>query len=157
MADGPALAKALEGAGAVVAARKLLEERPRGGATFRAVNAERTRALIDAAEAAGAERFLYVGVAGVDRRARGRLADAERLAEASLVVSKLPSLALRASLVVGPGDGHVSRMARKARRRPPALVFVGQGWARSAPMTARDFGRSCACLLYTSPSPRDRS
>ncbi|MHC5053754.1 MAG: SDR family oxidoreductase [Planctomycetota bacterium] len=158
LGDADAIGKAVEGARAVVAARKLLEERPREGLTFKAVHVERTRALLDATKAAGEsgpERFLYVGVAGLKAERPGRLAEAEREAEALLVGAKMPAVALRASLVVGPGDGHVSRMAAKAQRGWPVLIFVGQGWARSAPMTARDFGRCAAKVLLGDDFPTE--
>ncbi len=147
LGDEEALKKALDGTRAAVAARKLSEEIPREGLTFQKVHAERTRALVAAAESAGAERFLHIGVAGIDRRRSGGLADAERLAEAYAVTSRIPALLLRASLVVGSGDGHVSRMAMRAAKRWPVLVFVGQGWARSAPICARDFGDCVAKAL----------
>jgi NADH dehydrogenase len=155
--DREALARALEGAGAVVAARKLLEERPRDGLTFKAVHAERTGRLLEAAaaESSGVERFLYVGIAGIKLDSSDPIAASEREAEGALAKSKVRAVSLRASLVVGPGDGHVSRMAAKARRRSPVTVFVGQGWARSAPITARDFGSCVASVVTGDEFPTD--
>ncbi|GAG49812.1 unnamed protein product, partial [marine sediment metagenome] len=94
-----------------------------------------------------------VGVAGVDRRPKDLLAKAEHAAEAYLIASKVPALSVRASLVVGPGDGHISRLARRAARRSPVMIFVGQGWARSAPITARDFGGCVAAALLADDFP----
>jgi len=155
LGDQAAMAKAVEGARAVVAARKLLEERPREGLTFEAVHVERTSDLVSAAAEAGADRMLYVGVAGLKAESPGPLAEAERAAEAILGDAKTPAVSLRASLVVGPGDGHVSRLAAKARAKWPVMVFVGQGWARSAPMTARDFGRCAASVVLADDFPKE--
>jgi len=155
LGDEAAVKKAVEGTRAVVAARKLLEERPDEGATFGAVHVERTGCLLDAAAEAGAERFLYVGVAGLRPEAKSPMAAAERDAEVFVKEAKLPAVSLRASLVVGPGDGHVSRLAAKARRGSPAMWFVGQGWARSAPMTADDFGECAASVLLADEFPRE--
>jgi len=155
LGDADALRAAVEGVGAVVAARKLLEERPREGLTFKAVHAERTGRLVAAAEKSGAERFLYVGIAGLKADSPDPVSRAEREAEAALSESKLRAVSLRASLVVGPGDGHVSRMAAKARRRSPVMLYVGQGWARSAPLTARDFGRCVASVVTNDDFPTE--
>ncbi|MHC4250054.1 MAG: NAD(P)H-binding protein [Planctomycetota bacterium] len=155
LGDADAIGKAVEGARAVVAARKLLEERPIDGLTLEAVHVERTSDLLGAAGAAGLERFLYVGIAGLKAESPGSLARAERDAEALLAGAKMPAVSLRPSLVVGPGDGHVSRMAGKAQRAWPVLIFVGQGWARSAPMTARDFGRCAAEVLLGDDFPTE--
>jgi uncharacterized protein YbjT (DUF2867 family) len=113
----------------------------------------RVRDLLRAAEAAGVGRFVYVGVSVLAERGRSDAADAEREAEARCAVARVPTLVLRASLVVGPGDGHVSRMARKARARWPVLVFVGQGWAKSAPMTAADFAECVVSALLSDEFP----
>ena len=155
LGDEAAIKKALEGARAVVAVRKLLEERPREGLTFEAVHSGRTSDLVNAAAAAGAERFVYIGIAGLKADSPGPLAEAERAAEAILGGAKMPAVSLRASLVVGTGDGHVSRLAAKARRASPAMVFVGQGWARSAPMTSRDFGECVASVVLAEDFPKE--
>jgi len=155
LGDVAAIKKAVEGARAVVAARKLLEERPREGLTFEAVHAERTSDLVSAAAEAGVERLVYIGVAGLKAESPGTIAEAERAAEAILGDAKMPAVSLRASLVVGPGDGHVSRLAAKARTRSPVMVFVGQGWARSAPITARDFGRCAASVVLADDLPKE--
>jgi uncharacterized protein YbjT (DUF2867 family) len=153
--DKDALARAVEGTRAVVAARKLLEERPQEGITFKAVHAERTGRLLNAAVAAGAERFLYIGIAGLKAESLGRLAEAEREAEALLGKSKISAVSLRPSLVVGPGDGHVSGLAARARGGLPVMVFVGQGWARSAPMTSHEFGECAASVLLADDFPTE--
>jgi NADH dehydrogenase len=155
LGDKDAIRTAVEGARAVVAARKLLEERPSEGITFKAVHAERTGQLLGAAVAAEAERFLYIGIAGLKDESQGILAEAELAAEALLKGEKISAVSLRPSLVVGPGDGHVSRMAAKARSGSPVMVFVGQGWARSAPMTAADFGECAARLLLGDDFPTE--
>lgn len=153
LGDGGALAGALEGARAVVASRKLREELPREGLTFRAAHADRTRELVARSEEAQVERFVYIGVAGIDRWPHGRLREAEEAAEAVLMASKMPTLSLRTSLVAGPRDGRLWRLVRKARSPWPALVFVGQGWARSAPLTATDFGACVASALLADDFP----
>jgi len=155
LGDEAALAKAVEGTRAVVAARKLLEERPREGLTFEAVHVERTSDLLNAAAQAGTERLVYIGIAGVKAESPGPLAEAERAAETILAGAKTPAVSLRASLVVGSGDGHVSRLAAKAQRASPVMVFVGQGWARSAPMTVRDFGRCAASVVLADDVPKE--
>lgn len=145
--DEKKLAEAIRGARAVVAARRIERERPREGLTFERVHAERTVKLLAAAEAAGVARFIYAGVAGVDGDSRSPLAEAEREVKAHLIASKLPTLYLNLPIVVGPGDGTVSRMARKARSLWPVITFIGQGWTRAAPLTRGDFAGCVAALL----------
>jgi NADH dehydrogenase len=153
LGDQGALSEALAGARSVVMARKLLAELPAEGLTFQAVHADRTHALLEASAQAGASRFLYVGLAGANRGGPRAMMNAEIQAEALVAGSRIQALCLKSSLVVGPGDGHVSRLANKAQRPGPFLLFVGQGWARSAPMPCRDFARCVAILLTREEFP----
>jgi uncharacterized protein YbjT (DUF2867 family) len=153
LGDDKAIAASLEGAPGVVMARKYLEERPSDRITFAAVHAERTERLLARAANAGASRFVYVGMAGSESGGPQKLVEAEHQAEKALAEASVPAVCLKTSLVVGPGDGHVARLVRKARRAGPAVLFVGQGWARSAPMPRCDFARCVAALLAADEFP----
>ena len=144
--------RALAGVRCVVAARKLACPDTTDGLGFERIHAERVKHLLRAGEAEGVERFVYAGDVGAELRSDD-LARAEQLAEAYLVTSKLATLSLQASLVVGPGDCHVSAMNRRAVGAWPVLLFIGQGWARSAPMTVGDFARCVSSATLAEEFP----
>ncbi|WP_336645486.1 NAD-dependent epimerase/dehydratase family protein [Microbacterium sp. USHLN186] len=132
--DAPLLARALEGADAVVhlAAKVSLAGAP---AEFHAVNVEGTRVLLDAAEQAGVRRFVHVSSPSVahagaalvgvgaepasPEHARGEYARTK--AEAELLAlardsARMPVVAVRPHLVWGPGDTQlVARIVERAR------------------------------------------
>jgi uncharacterized protein YbjT (DUF2867 family) len=145
--DDAALMRALSGASAVVMARKLLEEDRPAGMTFAAVHVARTRAFLDAAHRAQVGRFAFIGLARPERATPAAMTKAEDEVEMLLTASPIPALYVRTSLVVGRRDGHVAHLDRKARRGGPVAIFIGQGWARSAPLGARDFARCVTALI----------
>lgn len=143
--DAAAVARVVEGAEGVVhlAAKVSLAGDP---AEFRAVNVEGTRALLDAAERAGASRFVQVSspsvahagaaLAGVGAEpasptdARGEYARTK--AEAELIALGRDSdamrvVAVRPHLVWGPGDMQlVGRILDRARRGRLPLLDGGR-------------------------------
>ena len=143
--DAGAVTRVLDGAEGVVhlAARVSLAGDP---AEFRAVNVEGTRALLDAAERAGASRFVQVSspsvahagsaLAGVGaepaspKEARGEYARTK--AEAELIALARDSdamrvVAVRPHLVWGPGDTQlVGRILDRARRGRLPLLDGGR-------------------------------
>lgn len=143
--DAAAIARVVEGAEGVVhlAAKVSLAGDP---AEFRAVNVEGTRALLDAAERAGASRFVQVSspsvahagaaLAGVGAEpasptdARGEYARTK--AEAELIALGRDSdamrvVAVRPHLVWGPGDTQlVGRILDRARRGRLPLLDGGR-------------------------------
>ena len=147
LGDTDATSRALEGATCTILARKLLVEDPARGHTFAAVHVDRTRAFLEAAQKGPCERLLFVGLSRPERGGTPRsMMSAEDEVEKMLADSAVPSLYMRTSLVVGPRDGHVYHLARKAKRPGPLALFVGQGWARSAPIPAKDFATCVAKL-----------
>lgn len=149
--DDGALAKALEGVRAIVAARRITFQNPREGLTYRRVHFERATKLLAAAKQAGVERFIYAGLAGAD--GRSPLAKAERDVKAHVIASSLPALYLNLPMIVGPGDEVVSALVRKANSIWPVIAFTGQGWTRAAPMTREDFAGCVAGLCGVDDFP----
>lgn len=115
-------------------------------APFLAVNVEGTRALLAAARAAGARRFVHISAAAVVMDAAGRpLLEVDEAAptfpdspmpyiaskaqaEALVLAADAPgfaTLALRPPAIWGPGDGFSHALPKLARRR--LFGFVGGG------------------------------
>jgi nucleoside-diphosphate-sugar epimerase len=115
---------------------------------FVAANVDGTRNVLDAARAAGVERFLYISSPSVAHagsslvgasaslpadpdRTRGHYATSKAMAEVLALAANAPGFAvtaIRPHLVWGPGDtqlvGRIVARARKGR-----LAFVGSGAA----------------------------
>jgi NADH dehydrogenase len=113
----------------------------RGGARFEDVNVAGTRAVVQAAAAAGVPRvvlFSGLGVAryGLAPRSTNRYFASKALAEAEAWRSALEVVALRPSYVVGPGDGFITLLLRELAGG--AVHRPGDGTYRMQPAAVRD-------------------
>lgn len=144
--DPGAVTAAVEGVGAVIhlAAKVSFAGRPE---EFDAVNVEGTRSLVEAAERAGAARFVMVSspsvahaglsITGDDAlpadpaRARGEYARSKAAAELIALAADRPGfsvVAVRPHIVWGPGDTQlIERIVDRASRR--RLPLLGGGLA----------------------------
>ncbi|WP_144712767.1 NAD(P)-dependent oxidoreductase [Curtobacterium pusillum] len=144
MTDGAAVVRAVTGTDAVVhlAAKVSLAGDP---ADFVRVNVDGTRTIVDAARAAGVERFVFVSspsvahtgssLVGVDAgpaepsRARGDYARTKAAAELVAIGADAPGfavVAVRPHLVWGPGDTQlVGRIVDRARSGRLPLLDSG--------------------------------
>ncbi|MDM7892899.1 NAD-dependent epimerase/dehydratase family protein [Curtobacterium caseinilyticum] len=144
MTDGAAVARAVEGADAVVhlAAKVSLAGDP---ADFVRVNVDGTRTLLDAARAAGVQRFVFVSSPSVAHTgsslagsgagpaeptaARGHYARTKAAAELLALAADGPGfavVAVRPHLVWGPGDTQlVGRIVERARAGRLPLLDSG--------------------------------
>jgi nucleoside-diphosphate-sugar epimerase len=134
-----ALAPALEGASAVVHLAQIGAERD--GRTYADVNVAGTRAVADAARAAGLRRVVYfsgLGVAryGQARRCTNRYFLSKLQAETALYESGLEVAVFRPSYVVGPGDAFVLRIAGDVSNGEVELP--GDGSYRMQPVAVAD-------------------
>ncbi len=143
--DDTALARAFEGAGAVVHLAQIGSEH--GDATYARVNVEGTRRVVVAARSAGVRRIvalsgLGVGHYGIWARCSNPYFLSKLLAEAALLESPLEAAIFRPSYIVGPGDGYVPRMMREMAEGE--VEQVGDGSYRMQPIAVSD---AAACIL----------
>jgi uncharacterized protein YbjT (DUF2867 family) len=121
-------------------------ENPRRGLTFERVDYGGTVALLEAARSAAVKRFIYISGAAADPasshpgfRAKGR-------AESAVRESGLEFTIFRPSLVYGPEDKVVNRMA-EALRYAPIFAVPGTGRQKLQPVLVDDLAACVALAL----------
>ncbi|OUM98356.1 MAG: hypothetical protein BAA04_05905 [Firmicutes bacterium ZCTH02-B6] len=136
------LAPALAGVRVVVHAAGLRAQRPWRGETFAAVHVDATARLVEAAEAAGVERFVLLSCLGAAPDSDLAYLRSKAQAESIVQQSRLAWTVLRCGLIYGPGDGRVTRLARWMRwfGRTPV---VGDGLFLVQPIAVGDVVAGC--------------
>jgi len=135
-----ALAPHFEGAGTVVHLANIGVESP-GGASYEAVNAGGTRAVVAAAGRAGVRRVVYLSGLGVtafgrSRRVSNRYFLSKLEAELALFASGLDVAVLRPSFILGPGGELIRDLARELGEG--RVEIVGDGAYRLQPVGVDD-------------------
>jgi len=113
--------------------------REAGQGTFEELHVGVTRNLVAAAQAAGAERFLYLSALGVRADAPSAYGRTKWRAEEVVRASGLAWLILRPSIVFAR-DGEFYRLLRSLTAFPLVPV-IGPGTARLAPVLAEDLAQ----------------
>ncbi len=150
--DPASLRAATEGVEGVVLAHQFPNfpiENPRAHQTFREVDAEGTANVIQALKAHGQpQRLVYLSGAAVREDMAGAHPgiDAKLAAERHVRESGIPWTVLRASIVYGPGDHYLSRLAQMIADGPAVPVF-GDGRALSSPIHVEDLARAVAASV----------
>ena len=139
--DRESLSRACEGADAVVHLATVLREGP--GATFRTVNYEGTRNVLEAATSAGVKRFLFASALGASSDPSVPYLYSRWMAEQEVVNSPTPHTIVRFSAGFGEGDEFFTIMAAQVKLSPIVPV-AGDGTARFQPIAVEDVAR---CLL----------
>ena len=138
--DAPLVMRAAEGCDVVVHAAGIVAEEP-PGTTFQRVNVDATRIAAEAAEAAGARRFIYVSSYGAERGSSRYHQSKLRGERAATVACKHTNVVLaRVGNVYGPGDEVLSLLLRMVRLLP----VVGDGETPFQPIWAEDVGEALA-------------
>ncbi|MCG8509723.1 MAG: SDR family oxidoreductase [Rhodospirillales bacterium] len=115
--------------------------RQRDGLTFRDVDYQGNLNLLEAAEAAGVERFVYVSVFGAMGMADLAIVKAHEDFVAALKQSNLKSVIMRPTAYFSD-MAEILEMARRGR-----VFLFGSGRARVNPIHGADLARVCAHLI----------
>ena len=150
--DEPTVARAVQGSAAVVnTVGHYVEKR---SATFDAIHGQGALHVARQAKEAGAGRLVHVSGLGADPgsdspyvRARGIGEDLVRDAFEGVTI-------LRPSVIFGPGDSFVTKLAAMGRQSP-ILPLFGSGGTRLQPVFVGDVAEACARAL-ADPSARGR-
>jgi len=122
LANMPALAQLCESAGAVIHIAGAVNLPTR--AEFAAVNVDGTRAVVDAARAAGVPRFIHVSSLAAREPGLSDYGWSKRMGEEVVQVSGLDWTIVRPPAIYGPRDREILELFRAARWRvlpmPPA-------------------------------------
>lgn len=102
--------------------------------------------LVQAAERAGVQRFVFFSTLGASTRSRARLMRAKAIAERALVESSLEYTVFAPSMVYSPSDPFITLLERMSLL--PALPIVGSGRAAFQPIWAEDVAD---CVLAVLP------
>ncbi|TAJ96187.1 MAG: complex I NDUFA9 subunit family protein [Reyranella sp.] len=139
------VAAAISGSQAVVNASGIAFQR--GRQSYRTVHVEGSRAMAEAARAAGVQRLVHMSGIGADQRnSTNKYIRSKVDAEDAIVAGFADATILRPSVVFGPEDAMFNRMAQIARQAP-FLPVVGDGSAKVQPVFVGDVGSAVAAVL----------
>jgi NADH dehydrogenase len=125
---------ALRGIDTVVHLASVIRDQPNG--SIEELDGIATWRLVQAAERAGARRFVFFSTLGASTRSRARLMRAKALAERAVVESALDHTVFAPSMVYSPGDPFMTLLERMSLL--PVMPISGSGRAGFEPMWAED-------------------
>jgi len=134
------LRSTMAGAGAVVHLAAIAIERP--GQSYESVNRDATRTVLDAAIAAGVDRFVHMSQNGSDSQSPYRFLRSKGEAQNMVTGSALRWTVFRPSVIFGPEDEFVNVLARLVRLTPLLFPLPGGGTARFQPVAVEDVAQA---------------
>jgi uncharacterized protein YbjT (DUF2867 family) len=152
LADPPSFRNALRGVTTVVHLAAAIRDQPRG--SIEELNGIATWRMVQAAEAAGVERFVFFSALGASAHDRTRFLRAKALAEQAVLASDLEHVVVAPSIVYAPGDVFMTLLSRMALA--PVVPVSGRGHARYQPIWAEDVARCVLGILDGVGEPQTR-
>jgi NADH dehydrogenase len=134
LADPFSFRHALRGVDTVVHLASVTRDQP-GGSIEELAGIAAWR-LVQAAERAGVQRFVFFSTLGASTRSRARLLRAKAIAERALTESSLQYTVFAPSMVYSPSDRFITLLERMSLL--PVLPIVGSGRAAFQPIWAED-------------------
>jgi uncharacterized protein YbjT (DUF2867 family) len=131
---------ALQGCDAVVNLVGIIREFPDRGVTFDRLHVDATRALLGAAREAGVLRYLQMSALGARPGATSRYHCTKYLAEEAVRESGLKWTIFRPSVIFGPKDDFINKLAFFVQKLPVVPV-IGDGSYRLQPIDGGDVAR----------------
>lgn len=148
LADPPSFRNALRGVKTVIHLAATI--RDQAGGSIEELNGIATWRLVQAAERAGVERFVFFSALGATSHDRTRFLRAKALAEQAVAKSAIPSHTIFApSIVYAPHDRFLSMLERMALL--PVMPVSGRGTARYQPIWAEDVAGCVVGALARGP------
>ena len=139
--DPDSLRRACEGVDALIHLVAVIRER--GGQTFQGVNYQGTRKMLEAAEGAGVDRFIYSSALGASSDPAFPYLYSHWMAEQEVARSPISHTIVRFSVGFGEGDRFFNTLAAQAKLSPVVPV-AGDGACRFQPIAVEDMAR---CLV----------
>jgi NADH dehydrogenase len=122
--DSAALREGLSGCTAVIHLVGIIMEKPSKGITFERMHFEGTKAVVDAAKAAGISRFVHMSALGTRADAVSDYHKTKFKAEEYVRASGLEWTILRPSMIHGPEGEFMKMEASWARHREAPFFFM---------------------------------
>ena len=148
LTDPPSFRNALRGVRTVVHLAASIRDQPQG--SIEELNGIATWRMVEAAERAGVERFVFFSTLDASTHHRARFFRAKALAEQAVEEAALESIVFAPSIVYAPGDPWLSLLERLALL--PVMPVSGRGRAQYQPIWAEDVA-DCVMSALRSPSP----
>jgi uncharacterized protein YbjT (DUF2867 family) len=148
LTDPPSFRNALRGVKTVVHLAGAIRDQPAG--SIEELNGIATWRMVQAAERAGVEHFVFLSALGAGSHNRTRYLRAKALAEQAVRDSGLRHTIVAPSLVYAPGDRWATLLGRLALA--PVVPLPGYGRSRSQPIWAEDVAD---CLMAVIGAPAD--
>jgi uncharacterized protein YbjT (DUF2867 family) len=153
LADPPSFRNALRGVKTVVHLAGSI--RDQAGSSIEELNGIATWRMVESAERAGVERFLFFSALDASTHHRARFFRAKALAEQAVQESALHSIVIAPSIVYAPGDPWLTLLERLSLL--PVMPVSGRGRALYQPIWAEDVA-DCVMTALGLPGPgRDRN
>jgi NADH dehydrogenase len=148
LADPPSFRNALRGVRTVVHLAASIRDQRAG--SIEELNGIATWRMVQAAERAGVEHFVFFSSLGASSHDRTRVLRAKALAERAVLASDVRHTVFAPSLVYAPGDRLLTFLERLALL-PPAMPISGRGEALYQPIWAEDVA-DCVMNLLSRPA-----
>ncbi|WP_243372043.1 complex I NDUFA9 subunit family protein [Geotalea sp. SG265] len=136
----------VSGCDAVINLVGIIREFPSRGVTFQRLHMEGTKNMVDAAQQAGIGRYLQMSALGVREGAVSAYQRSKYQAEQYVRKSGLDFTIFRPSIIFGPKDDFINKLAGMIRNLPVVPV-IGDGTYRLQPIAADDVARCFAMAL----------
>lgn len=130
------LSNAVKGVDAVVHTVAIAVEKV--GRTYEDINYQGTVNIVNAAKAAGVERFVNISQLGADSKLPYRFLASKGKAQEYAAASGLDWTAFRPSVIWGPEDEFANTFAKLAPLSPLIYPIIGDGQARFQPVWVED-------------------
>src|SRR5580692_6315375 len=134
LADPPSFRNAMRGVDTVVHLAAAIRDQPRG--SIEELGGIATWRMVQAAERAGVERFLFFSALSASTHSRARFLRAKALAEQAVREAGMRSIVFSPSIVYAPGDRWLTLLERLALL--PAMPVSGGGRALYQPIWVED-------------------
>ncbi|GAB7024983.1 complex I NDUFA9 subunit family protein [Geotalea toluenoxydans] len=134
------------GCDAVINLVGIIREFPSRGVTFQRLHVEATRNQVEAAKQAGVKRYLQMSALGTREGATSMYHRTKYQAEQFVRDSRLDYTIFRPSIVFGPKDDFINKLAGMIRNLP-AVPVIGDGKYRLQPIAGDDVARCFAMAL----------
>ena len=144
LADPPSFRNAMRGVRTVVHLAGAIRDQPAG--SIEELNGIATWRMVQAAERAGVEHFVFMGELGAVSHDRTRYLRAKALAERAVLASEVRHTVFAPSLYYAPGDAFLTLLQRMAMVLP-AVPVSGRGLALYQPIWAEDVADAIAASL----------
>lgn len=145
LADPFSFRNALRGVDTVIHLASVIRDQPAG--SIEELSGIATWRLVQAAERAGVERFVFFSTLGASTRSPARLMRAKAVAERAVTESSLQYTIFAPSLVYSPSDPFITLLERMSLL--PVMPISGSGRAAFQPIWAEDVAD---CVLAALPA-----